>query len=313
MEITSNLEIRKLPMSVTHRIASFLDVDESILSLIMGSILKELDNPNSGPRFSSTDIEVIRKSAHQLQKSSILIFLDEWSSMSEKPGVGKLPTVHRLRTLLIKCQLFQAADYLSELMGAPEPERPRTGPAARINIALDDGIGEVLNEMGYPFSEAGNRNNLQTRPTLNSPKINFEAGTSNVNNISSPANQLPLIPFPRRDGRSTTNLIKFSTTAAPSAAEPGTSQPLMPDLSFLQNSSNSNAIPATVNSDQVNNASSAHLPAFSGLMLNGESAVNGNSDANLPALNTLINSQPKSISTSTEVSSSVSDDSSESE
>lgn len=84
---SKELELRHLTTQKQLELAKILDVDDSILSLLMGNIvkLKNLDNDNddsgSELRFSSIDIDQLREHSIRHNKSAILVLLDEWSTM----------------------------------------------------------------------------------------------------------------------------------------------------------------------------------------------------------------------------------------
>jgi Tube Death domain len=284
-------ELRILPVSVTQQLAKLLDGDDSILSLLMGSVVKDLDNPSSELRFTSNDIELIRNHSQEIRKSPIMIFLDEWSTMGKNR-----PKLRHLLTLLIKCHLFRAADYLANYLGEQQPKRPQNGPAARVEIDIDipDEIVDVVNGFNYPFSGSEiNRNQPRTKPEIVAPNMNFASENSENGNIS-----LPLIPVPSNpyktssifNGPSTanvspslSNLMQFSTNmslrqvSSPAANAVTPSEPFIPAFSALQVSTQ---IPMTINPEQTN-AHDENIPAFSGLMINGNST---NPSSELPAV-----------------------------
>ena len=285
MDVSKEMEIRNLPVSVSQNLAKFFEGDDTILSLLMGNIPKDLENPHL-LRFTSTDIDSIRNHAQQLVKSPILILLDEWSTMG-RPR----PRLHHLLALLVKCQLFRAAEYVAQLIDEPEPERPTQGPAARVDISLPDDIEIVVNGMDYPYSSVeANRDQADMKPPINPPMIRFETDASSAeNNVSIPFIRPPqattsssrLFQGQQSTHKLTSDLIKFSKDVAsrqPSTsvnAEP--SQLYIPALSALQNSVK---IPATVKSI-TNVTTTDYIPALSGLMLNENSRQ---SEEELPAV-----------------------------
>lgn len=278
-ELLKETEVRKLPVSVSQQLAKLLDGDDSILSLLMGSVVKDLDNPSSELRFTSNDIELVRNHSQEIRKSAILIFLDEWSTMGKTR-----PKLRHLLALLTKCQLFRAADFLASLINEPQPRRPKNGPAARVEIDIDlpGDILEVVNGLEYPFSGSEVNNNQQRpKPEIIAPNMNFASDSSTNGNIS-----LPLIPVPSNRYTSSlifntpstanvnfsrSNLIEFSQNnlsnknSVPAAALQ--SAAYIPALSALQATEQ---IPMTVNSSQ-SIAQDENIPAFSGLMINGTS------------------------------------------
>lgn len=83
-----------------------------------------------------------------------MILFDEWGTSGRKRA-----TVSDLLSLLVKVELFRAADFVAmDILNAPPPKRPKTGPAARVDISLpadqldEQAIEEILNNAIYPNS-----------------------------------------------------------------------------------------------------------------------------------------------------------------
>ena len=257
-------EVRKLDSFFFQTLSKILDSDDSILSIFMGSIGKDLDDINSGLRFTSNDTEEIRNHAQKLRKSPSIIFLDEWSTMSS--GANSQPKLRHLLQILVRSELFRAADYVAAYMNVPRPERPQAGPAAEVNIDIDtsDAVTAGLKYSG----DAVNRDQTPPKPEIIAPNMNFPSRSTN-NGTS-----LPLIPFQLNGIKSTiyasppvanaspsiSNLIKFSSSAIVSPMQ--VTDNFFPALSELQAPEQ---IPITVNSEQ-NIADYQNLPAISGLM-----------------------------------------------
>lgn len=267
--LDEEMEIRKLPVSVSQNLAKFFEGDDSILSLLMGNISTDLDDPSSPLRFRSTDTDSVRNHAQQHMRSPVLVLLEEWSTMGQTR-----PRLRHLLALLVKCHLFRAADYLAHLMGLSEPRRPDEGPAALVDIDLPH--EEVLvNGIDNPNSRYGvnldNHTSNNTSRPLNSPTINFDPETSRTNNqtISGIGSSLPLIGPSRLASTASvknSDFIKFSkSTITPSNYQ--SSQNFLPALSFLQNSSRL----SSNNIEEQSAFQSDNIPAISGLMLNGDS------------------------------------------
>lgn len=310
MEVTKETEIRNIPVSVSQNLAKFFEGDDTILSLLMGNIATDLENPNSTLRFTSSDIDSIRNHAQQLMKSPILILFDEWSTMGKTR-----PTARHLLALLTKCQLYRAAEYLAQLVGETPPERPSQGPAARIDISLPEDIENIVNGIDYPpysGTEAANRDKPDVKPAINPPIIKFDTGSTVENNVTIPFIRPPhttvsssrLFQGQQSTHQLTSDLIKFSRNVTPS--QPSTSlkssELFIPALSILQNSER---IPANITETDM--TANDYIPALSGLMLNGNShmsnelpAVLGDftnkneSDGNVPSFSKIFGGETSS-------------------
>lgn len=89
-----------------------------------------------------------------MHRSPTTILLDEWGTSGRKRA-----TVSDLLDLLVKVQLFRAADFVAtDILNSSPPERPATGPAARIDISLpteifdEKDVEDLLNDATYPDS-----------------------------------------------------------------------------------------------------------------------------------------------------------------
>lgn len=285
--ISRDVEIRNLSMMTIQSIAQQLAGDDTVLGLLMGNIVRDLDNPNSGLRFTSGDIDLIRNREHStLQQITLLI--DEWSTM------GKIrPRVRHLLNLLVRCQLFRAADFVAQLLNEPNPERPATGPAAVVDISLPNDVETIVNGLDYPMSgELLNHNQPNAKPNATAPNMNFAPASSNIEN-----NFMPFIAPPATSSKifngstNSSNLMKFSKTAetvrptSSTSTQPTTpvssqnSELFIPMISTLQMPES----PRTSVDAEQNIEHSFNLPALSGLMINGYSE-NQQSSIGVPAL-----------------------------
>lgn len=96
---------------------------------------------------------VIRKYCESTNTSPAARLIEEWGSSGRERA-----TIGDLLELLIKLPLFRAADFVAkDILNEPEPERPKTGPAKRIDIRIPDGIEDIesqLEHLGYPRSSS---------------------------------------------------------------------------------------------------------------------------------------------------------------
>lgn len=261
------MEIRHLPIHKIQEIVKMIDdrIDDSVLSLVMGNIVKDLEDNESELRFNSADIDQLREHSYRHDKSAISVLIDEWSTM------GKIrPKLKHLLALLVKCQLFKAAEYVADLIGENHPSRPNTGPATRVDISLvDENIEEVINNLEYPFSSIHltkvNRINI-VKPTPNTLKnLNFLNGLSdNENKPRTSTTAAATSKMFEQAPTEVSDLIKFSTSFS-------TQIPLVIHETV--------DIPLTVNSDD-DISNSTNIPALSGLM--SSSKIQSESE-NLPA------------------------------
>lgn len=252
MELSRDTELRKVPVSIYQNLLKFFEGDDdSLLGLLMGNIRADLNNPDSKLRFTTEDVDAIRNYAQNVGESPVVTLMNEWSTMGRsRPNLG------HLLDLLIKCELFRAAEFLAEKIHQAQPERPLQGPAARVDILLRVEVESLVNGLDYPFSTIEANKDKTNKPSLNSPNMKFDTEQSRVDNTS-----MPFIKPP-----ASTNLMKFPRTIPLQQSAASSSAASIPDINALKIS---NHIPATVNSDIVQD--SGIIPAISGLMQNGDS------------------------------------------
>lgn len=88
-----------------------------------------------------------------MHRSPTSILLDEWGTSGRKRA-----TLNDLLNLLVKVQLYRAAEFVAAILNIQPPKRPETGPGARIDITLppetfdEKEIERFLNNAAYPNS-----------------------------------------------------------------------------------------------------------------------------------------------------------------
>lgn len=99
-------------------------------------------------------IRIIDDRSKKLHRSPTEILFDEWGTSGRKRA-----TVSDLLSLLVKGQLYRAADFVAtDILNTTPPKRPETGPGAWINIALppeifdEKAVEDILNNATYPNS-----------------------------------------------------------------------------------------------------------------------------------------------------------------
>ncbi|TGZ38095.1 protein Tube isoform X1 [Temnothorax longispinosus] len=141
-----DMEIRKLRPAELCELGSILSISDSWKKLM--SIVPKQGNAS---KFSSDHISKIEQTARKDIRNAAQIFLDEWSTMGRKR-----PTSKFLLELLIKAELFRAADYVAcDILKQERPKRPDYGPAASIDIS-DAAINQLLDKQMLPQNTFAN-------------------------------------------------------------------------------------------------------------------------------------------------------------
>lgn len=269
MDMTKETELRHLPTQQQLQLAKLLDMDDSILSLVMGKIAKNINDLNSELRFNSADIDAIREHADRHRKSPTLILLDEWSTMGKER-----PKMKHLLSLLVKCQLFLAADFVANLINEEKPKRPERGPAALVDITLAEDLENIVKELEYPFSsfDINANKNQFTKVSPDIPKNIVIASSEKTQSTARAQSEIFYEQVQKSDliKFSQNNEIPMTVNSSESAAD------TIPALSaFHQTSSDletiSENIPAFLLSSPEHR-SNGDIPDFSGL-LNAQSST----------------------------------------
>lgn len=97
---------------------------------------------------------LIDDTSKKLHRSPTSILLEEWGTSGRRRA-----TVSDLLDLLVKVQLYRAADFVAkDILKAPMPERPHDGPGARVDVTMPPetidakAIEQFLNDVTYPNS-----------------------------------------------------------------------------------------------------------------------------------------------------------------
>nr|CAD7423928.1 unnamed protein product [Timema monikensis] len=141
-----NMELRKLPMSVLFNLAKMLDAGDNWKRL-MAIVPRSLDvGQPYVPKYKVEDIKLIEHAAAKQHRSCTEIFLDEWGTSGKRR-----PNLQILMEQLVAAHLFRAVDYVAtSLLQVPPPERPTSGPAARVDVS-----DEVLENLLPVFMNLG--------------------------------------------------------------------------------------------------------------------------------------------------------------
>ena len=125
----ASTEIRKLKPAELFNLSLILNMNNSWKKLMEIMPKEGCENEYE---FSQFHFDLIEQASHQQKRGCGEILLDEWGTMGRKR-----PTVKNLLDLLVKAELFRAADYLAiSVLNCKEgPKRPATGPAAKVDVS----------------------------------------------------------------------------------------------------------------------------------------------------------------------------------
>lgn len=135
--ITLNTEIRKLKPVHRYALGDILNISDSWKKLM--AIIPR--NDVNTTKFTSEHVSILEQAAQKYRQNAAEILLDEWGTMGKER-----PTLQILLDLLIKAELFRAADYVaSEILNVDLPQRPEYGPAAIVDIS-DETLANLINK-----------------------------------------------------------------------------------------------------------------------------------------------------------------------
>ncbi|XP_043250533.1 protein Tube isoform X2 [Colletes gigas] len=131
-------ELRKLRPAELYMLGQILNMSDSWKKLM--AIVPKCETSDL-PKFNAEHLSMIEQAAQQQRRNAAEIFLAEWGTMGRNR-----PTLRTLLNLLVKAELFRAADYLAgDILKEELPKRPECGPAAPVDIS-DEVIKKLLEE-----------------------------------------------------------------------------------------------------------------------------------------------------------------------
>lgn len=292
------LEIRKLPPSVTRELARLLDFADYWKDL-MAIIPKQLSSttfvadvkPDNLPKYNSEHFKIIEQAGSEPNKSCTEILIQEWGTS------GKIrANLGILRYLLVKAELFQAADYVSKLINQPPPPRPVNGPARAITTNLpgrvDRHLEEIerdLDKINYP-EIAINKIRKKSDETVALPAQGIpKIVISEVDNNEGRDFNAPVViqkekpKEPVNHVQNSDVMPNFSVLLQESEVKNEISSVNLPNISEILNSLDS----ISDNNDQ--STSNSFTPAFSQILNNSASLIESN--APIPPLSQLLSDQ----------------------
>lgn len=136
--VSLDTELRKLRPAELYTLGQILNISDSWKKLM--AIVPKDKCPDL-PKFNAEHFSMIEQAAQQQRRSAAEIFLAEWGTMGKHR-----PTLRSLLNLLVKAELFRAADYVArDILKEELPKRPKCGPAAPVDIS-DEVIRQLLEE-----------------------------------------------------------------------------------------------------------------------------------------------------------------------
>ncbi|CAH1389049.1 unnamed protein product [Nezara viridula] len=153
-----DVEIRKLNAKSVLELSHILDVEES-WKLVMANIE---DVETGASKYKVEHMTLIETASENQKRSSTAILLEEWGTSGRKR-----PHISDLLNILVKTELYRAADYVSvHLLNQAPPSRPINGPAAPVAIPE-----EILEPSAPPLSFCSSECQDETAPL---PEANKE-------------------------------------------------------------------------------------------------------------------------------------------
>ncbi|XP_066997494.1 interleukin-1 receptor-associated kinase 4 isoform X2 [Anabrus simplex] len=133
------LEIRKLQSKNMYQLVHILEYADGWKKL-MAVIPKNNTDQHFESKYTFEHFKMIEHAGVNQKRPCSEILLEEWSTSGRKR-----PNLSLLLELLLKAELFRAAEYVAvDLLKEPAPKRPETGIAADTDIS-DETIQKILN------------------------------------------------------------------------------------------------------------------------------------------------------------------------
>ncbi|XP_066251387.1 interleukin-1 receptor-associated kinase 4-like isoform X2 [Euwallacea similis] len=266
----SSVEIRNLPPSITAELTKILD-EADLWKRLMNNIPMRLNHSYrcditaaNVRKYNSDDFRIIEKGSVMFNRSCTEILFDEWGTSDRiRPSLG------HLKYLLVKTELFRAADYVANLLGEEPAPRPNEGPAAPISLSLvneklqnDIEIKQRLDEINY-LREAIEKIRKKSLGNKNLVPVIPEIIVSEARSLPEPSPMSLVIHTPKSQFyKEVSDMIKFSDHIE------GSKDVILPECSIFMSRENKDVrddIPGNNQSSQIEERSE-FIPNFSELL-----------------------------------------------
>lgn len=138
-----NAQLRHLPPGCLFKLCQILD--ECGWKEVMAIIPSDPLIISSKPKYSVEHIRLVESYGDKHNRSYTEILIQEWGTSGRVRA-----TVQNLLDVLIRAELFRAADFVAvELLEEATPTRPTDGPAALVNVSIDELTNPVVH-LGAP-------------------------------------------------------------------------------------------------------------------------------------------------------------------
>lgn len=187
-----------------------------------------------------------------------------------------------LLDILIRAELFTAADYVAGIIDKPLPQRPHDGPARCVDLSLPGEesdtvqIAGIVEEFRYPFADTSNDPNKDNfgkqndyNKVIGLPQSNAEPSFNDLMRFSENSidSQLPKLSILERRPSPSSNIPKLSVLGSSSNMTSNTNnESQSQNAHLIAMTSDSSEIPAlSVLGTKSNNENSEELPFLSEL------------------------------------------------
>ncbi|KAM3956635.1 interleukin-1 receptor-associated kinase 4 [Aphomia sociella] len=178
-----NVELRKLPAGHLCRIADILETNND-WKKVMSLIPKDPLSKTSEPKYNNEHMRLIEDHAKQSNRKCAEILFDEWGTS------GRVrPTLNTLNDIILKAEIYRAADEIALIMKESPPARPTKGPAAvvdtDITLLLNDISTAYPNDNHKPNGALNNDSTAQMISTSNIPRVIETLGNKTTAQVKS--------------------------------------------------------------------------------------------------------------------------------
>ncbi|CAG9793115.1 unnamed protein product [Diatraea saccharalis] len=166
-------ELRKLPTGSLYRISETLETNGDWRK-VMSLIPKDPNAEKFEPKYNSQQMRIIEEHAKGTSKTCAEVLFDEWGTS------GRIrPTLATLQNLILQAGIYKAADEIALMLQEAPPQRPNTGPAAKIETDIEKFLKEDT-------KIHGKKRNQETESTAQM----ISSGFPNFDNFSKPVKSI---------------------------------------------------------------------------------------------------------------------------
>ncbi|CAH2243070.1 interleukin-1 receptor-associated kinase 4-like [Pararge aegeria] len=221
-----NVELRKLPADALCKVVNILEINND-WKKVMSIIPKNLHSEDFEPKYNNEQVRMIEEHAKSTNQKCSEILMDEWGTS------GRVrPTLGILKEILVKAQIFRAADEIARILNESLPVRPDYGPGKPVSLNVTEILNDVSAEQRLNDMTTAVKSN--SNPLCNGSTRQMKSASDMIKFSHSSTYKMPPETVHQSFGNKTTAQMKSADDLIVfSKVQPAEESMNLPDLSAM--------------------------------------------------------------------------------